>query len=379
MTSTPTESDLIPPPLDDDEPHNADSESLATIVATSLETAILEAASPVKEADFVQSDFWFEDGNIILVASDGIGFRVHRSILAHHSNVFRDLFDIRQAICGDEPDACPCPIVPISVPADDLSKLMRALYGGRSWIKYDEPLLFSTAAPLLKLALKYGIEHLTSEILARMRTVFCHRYFTFMTSAEFTEMVDLGEKVVGLKSDALIVSSMADAIEAVNLIRFVGESTMLPMALYLCTSLPLTTLISGATLPNGQVVRLSKEDVFRCLEARTTLALKTYKLLERITSEIPSSECPTTQDCTAARQAIRLDIDEAKDAIGSCCQVHALYNWDKRIGRQPQPCNGCMKHLLKVHLSSVCNIWDSLPADFGLSVPQWRSGINRAA
>ena len=45
-------------------------------------------------------DLWLPDGNIV-VTSRNIAFRVHKSILAHHSEVFCDLFSLP----GDAPVA----------------------------------------------------------------------------------------------------------------------------------------------------------------------------------------------------------------------------------------------------------------------------------
>ncbi len=42
-------------------------------------------------------DLWFFDGNIVLVAL-GIAFRVHKSVLACHSDVFRSWFTGPHAI-----------------------------------------------------------------------------------------------------------------------------------------------------------------------------------------------------------------------------------------------------------------------------------------
>ncbi|KAJ2974348.1 hypothetical protein NUW54_g11906 [Trametes sanguinea] len=36
-------------------------------------------------------DFWFEDGNIVLVAQD-VAFRVYKGPLMRHSTVFQDMF-----------------------------------------------------------------------------------------------------------------------------------------------------------------------------------------------------------------------------------------------------------------------------------------------
>jgi hypothetical protein len=43
----------------------------------------------------IKSDFWFRDGNIVLLAGNA-AFKVHRGQLERQSEVFRDLFSIPQ-------------------------------------------------------------------------------------------------------------------------------------------------------------------------------------------------------------------------------------------------------------------------------------------
>lgn len=45
-------------------------------------------------------DLWFDDGSVILIAED-TGFRVYRGVLARHSEVFRDTFQIPQSTAVD--------------------------------------------------------------------------------------------------------------------------------------------------------------------------------------------------------------------------------------------------------------------------------------
>ncbi|KAG5633127.1 hypothetical protein H0H81_010682, partial [Sphagnurus paluster] len=46
-------------------------------------------------------DFWMHDGSIVLAVENTL-FRVHQTILAHHSEIFSDLFSLPQAEEGEE-------------------------------------------------------------------------------------------------------------------------------------------------------------------------------------------------------------------------------------------------------------------------------------
>ena len=77
--------------------------------------------------DLVRSSIWFEDGNVILVASSA-AFKVHRGQLGRHSEVFQDLFSIPQPKEQALLDGCfsvdlhDCP--------SDVFHLLSALYDG---------------------------------------------------------------------------------------------------------------------------------------------------------------------------------------------------------------------------------------------------------
>ncbi len=81
------------------------------------------------------SEFWFHDGNVVLVAQRG-AFRVHRSILSRHSEVFRNMFAIP---VPSTPDSSTeqlegLPAIPVSDSAHDFKHLLHALYDGSKWV-----------------------------------------------------------------------------------------------------------------------------------------------------------------------------------------------------------------------------------------------------
>ena len=80
------------------------------------------------------SDIWFDDGNIVVVAQS-TAFRFHKSVVSLHSSVFRDLFSIPQpSLMDEEVDEIlifdGCPVVHVSDTSYDFRELLRAIYGG---------------------------------------------------------------------------------------------------------------------------------------------------------------------------------------------------------------------------------------------------------
>lgn len=78
------------------------------------------------------SEFWYGDGNIILVARD-VEFRVYRGILADHSPVFDDMFSLPQPTPSTPPylgtptgsTTDVCPLVHLTDSPEDLRHLLR--------------------------------------------------------------------------------------------------------------------------------------------------------------------------------------------------------------------------------------------------------------
>lgn len=74
-------------------------------------------------------DYYFADGNIVLVAGD-VTFRVHSGILCRHSKVFNDVIDpshprnVQQEII----DGCPC--ARLDDNPEDLAVILDCLYDG---------------------------------------------------------------------------------------------------------------------------------------------------------------------------------------------------------------------------------------------------------
>lgn len=74
-----------------------------------------------------RSDFWFIDGNIILIAGQ-VAFKVHRGQLERHSEVFSDLFSIPQP--KDQELFDDCLWVELHDCPSDVFYFLSALYDG---------------------------------------------------------------------------------------------------------------------------------------------------------------------------------------------------------------------------------------------------------
>ena len=81
------------------------------------------------------SDYWFNDGNLILV-SRGVAFRIYKGLLAEHSVMFRGMFHVAQAAPAAEDLIDDCPVISLDDSPDDLRELFRFMYPLSTNLKY---------------------------------------------------------------------------------------------------------------------------------------------------------------------------------------------------------------------------------------------------
>lgn len=84
------------------------------------------------------SEFWYEDGNVILLARD-VKFRVYKGILADHSPVFKDMFSLPQPPGSVES----CPTVRITDSPEDLRHVLRVYIRGTSCLNSGDPSIYA--------------------------------------------------------------------------------------------------------------------------------------------------------------------------------------------------------------------------------------------
>jgi len=76
---------------------------------------------------YKRSQYWFDDGSIVLQV-ERTQFRVHTSMLARHSNIFKDMFAIPQPKELLEPLIESCSIVQLHDKAEDVEIILGLFY-----------------------------------------------------------------------------------------------------------------------------------------------------------------------------------------------------------------------------------------------------------
>ncbi|KAF7351078.1 BTB domain-containing protein [Mycena sanguinolenta] len=163
-----------------------------------------------------RSDIWRSDGSVVLQA-ENMQFRVHWSVLALSSSVFRDMQDIPQP--PDQPSVDGCPLVELQDSAIDVEHLLTALY---------DPTFLSRAAlslgvvgALLRLGRKYDFKNLFDSAVARL---------SFQNPATLEEYVNL--IVDGRYNLTRIIPYPGYTVDLLILARESNMGLVLPVAYY---------------------------------------------------------------------------------------------------------------------------------------------------
>jgi len=141
----------------------------------------IEEKPPTMATSFTNSwDIWYPDGSIVLIA-EGTAFKVHTSILAQYSEVFRDMF--RDGVCSIEnaktdgvqrPTEASyegCPALSLQDKASDLNHFLKSMYH-LSYLERGAKTSFQKVSAILTLSNKYIAPELRKRAFNLISTVY---------------------------------------------------------------------------------------------------------------------------------------------------------------------------------------------------------------
>ncbi|EPT02350.1 hypothetical protein FOMPIDRAFT_1101492, partial [Fomitopsis schrenkii] len=285
--------------------------------------------------------FWYPDGNIILVAQ-GVGFRLYQGLLAQHSAVFQDMFNLPAPAPGSdasqEVDTDGCPVVHITDTASELRSLLSFLIRARRSGRLNDP--FEDLTNCIRIAHKYDVQDVFEE---RMGELMCCYYPD--------NLVALYKcwKNSGL-ADTSYTTNAKRAILAVNLAHITNTPSILPSALYVCCQLDADVLLRGRVRRDGVVDTLSHEDLVRCIRGKAMLCTRSVQVCLDVFAPLKNPGC-TSKD------------NRCKSSI----MAGRLHSIRSLIPRPPDPiCESCVNQLLERHFRICEGLWAELPEILGL-------------
>ncbi|KAL0565030.1 hypothetical protein V5O48_017003 [Marasmius crinis-equi] len=234
--------------------------------------------------------FWFYDGSVVLNVDDNL-FRVHKTILSTHCEVFETLFSIPQQASLKEERIEGCPVVRLAGDkANDMSDLLSALYFSSHFDALQTP----TADPSTMLTFISGILRLSTKYLNPVLRTKCisilHSYIPTTLSA-YDLYQTASSKRPRFKSDELM--------QCFRLAQETNVPTVLPYLFYCIARLsPQRIMKDSETNPS----EISWRDKTIAMVGRERLRHAEMSMSHSfLLGFVPSPNCKSIFLCSAAR------------------------------------------------------------------------------
>ncbi|KAJ8080431.1 hypothetical protein PM082_017264 [Marasmius tenuissimus] len=320
-----------------------------------------------------QGDPWFEDGNIILVAhhnsqTSPTAFRVHRGVLARHSEIFQGMFEIPQPSYEfNAPEGSQ--VVPLYDIPNDVSSLVKALYDGPAFARRSIDDFFYLAG-ILRLSTKYFIAHLRSQAI---------RYLTKTWSPTLQghdDMVDLAVKTPFVNQ---LSYPYVHPLHVLNLARETQVRVVLPSVFYFLSLYPLNDLLredhpklltKNPSKPSSKLDPLDIKYYTLMFQRRLDLLMD---FIRRICGERKTAAgCMNTKICTRnfTRLTFRLE-SSWKMRTGP---FHFMVEAMAQVTKDETFCILCRQTFQREVTEYRQRAWDELPSV--LELPSWEDLVN---
>lgn len=259
------------------------------------------------------SELWYEDGNVILI-TENVAFRVHRSILSRRSQVFKDLFAFPQPESIDTLEDCP--LIHLSDGAEDLAHLLEAIYNGIRFQRHGIKTLWKDLKPLLLLSNKYQVEDVQREVIHKFQSYYVDDIEDWDSSYYPNPPPD----------GYVPFRAAEDCIAMANIARLLDIHIAHRHVMYDCCQLSVDTLMRGV-MPEGSQTydRLSEDDLLSCLKGQQTLMKESFALWGSLLD--PYIECGN-DECVANQVVLRRVFERDQTR---CLSTDPLYSEDQHI------------------------------------------------
>ncbi|KAL1950356.1 hypothetical protein VTO73DRAFT_5480 [Trametes versicolor] len=313
---------------------------------------------------------WFDDGNIILLAEDGASdnaaaFKVHRGVLARHSEVFQSMFELSTPISGDVDVADGCPIVRMHDRPTELSGLIRALYDGASF-EHRSIQDFYHVAGILRLATKYFIAHLRREAIRHLLQTWPH---TLKGHDRFIERAVKSAPVGDL------TYPYVHPLHVLNLARETHVRIIVPSALYFLSLYGLPDILRGdhpklrvehPSRPSSELSARDLQDYTLMFQHRIDAILDFIR--QTCSGRAPAKTCQG-QPGLCQKAFVRLGSRLSRSWVVRTGPLHYSVQAIDELADDPNVCGPCRRAFREDVVALREKIWAELPGIVGL--PAW--------
>ncbi|KAJ6456124.1 hypothetical protein C8R45DRAFT_914207 [Mycena sanguinolenta] len=307
-------------------------------------------------ASMIQSEVWYRDGNVVLQAKN-TQFRVHWSVLAQHSSVFRGMDGLPQP--PDQPSIDGCQIVELADDPQDVEYLLKALYVPAFHCEKTLPLPVTGA--LIRLGRKYDFKYLLDSAVAR---VTAHLPSTLekwdaLRNGETSGSIDWEDNMRSATLDLITLASESNIFSALPSAYYVAIDAWNPGDLF-----------DGIQRADSTRAVLSNLDLRRCIVGQQRLLHKQlqpgYTLGWARNWEFVN--CADPARCSASQKIIlSFFLDDVRPHVAGLMLPTALLL--QRDFALPKFCDSCNQGISESMVGGRKRMWDELPGIFDL--PPW--------
>ncbi|KLO07745.1 hypothetical protein SCHPADRAFT_881288, partial [Schizopora paradoxa] len=235
---------------------------------------------------------WFSDGNVVL-ATDTYLFKVHKSLLALHSSVFRDMFELPNVGHGDpipgQGDAGAASEAYEGVPmvtligdkGEDVAHLLRAVFGPDYYNRDDDDTPLETIVALLPLSTKYDFKVVRKNVILHIS-----RHYA-MTLQEYDALYIKKAPMFGKARNQCHFPLLAAAVTA-------NVDVLLPGLFLACSEFSVREIFSNTQ-------SMPRETLCKLVDGREAMAYVKCELIsflaERLRRYDASGECLLETPC----------------------------------------------------------------------------------
>ncbi|KAF8906440.1 hypothetical protein CPB85DRAFT_1415638 [Mucidula mucida] len=298
------------------------------------------------------ADFWFTDGNIVLIGQDGRGFRVHQGVLARNCEFFMDMFNLAHPAEGNNGDS-EVQMLRLDDPSDHIRHFMHYFY--TPWyFQVGLPTPYPMLTGLLHMSTKYLCHPLRSAVVRHLELIYRNDYLSLPTAINLVP----------------IQNRHTHALTAIILARQNNVPSILPTAFYMAS------LMSTAVLPRV-LHALPPGDERRLLLGRARLI---EEVIGTAWSWVQSEEFVSDGNCDeevclrTRTEALRSTLQRAGSSAQALFMLPSPHNGvrvcaDEDDLEDGQVCTACWTKWKASELAGYAAVWAAIPSYFSLEQP----------
>lgn len=306
------------------------------------------------EAIVKHPDFYFPDGSVVIIV-EKTAFRIHKYVLARHSEVFSGMWDIPQPPMSDMYDGCPT--VTLADSKSDFVEVMKVMYD-ILWVilfcnidhndtestsyfdtlRADSKLkdLINFISGILRISTKYNLVSIRKKCISVLQEA-------------FPSTLAACDSVLSRKYEYV----PSEVVRIIPLAREANVPIVLPWAFYLCGHIPVDGIMTNSVL--------SWRDKALCLAGKERL----WEAQKTLTHEFLMHFKPAP-GCGSGCQAHFSSGITWKDTEALRLNPHPLEEY-KDWGTFPfQLCARCLTAMKQRHKEGREKVWERLPVIFEL-------------